>query len=115
MAKKENKEVTEVKAEELKLYTKKEIEAFIAEIGKKIVSDKPAYMHSMLAINQLLRQPNLPKLMDDELKEQLKDIWLKLIKSTGLQLANPPILFGYPEVHVVVDDSLEQPSVPPQG
>lgn len=105
MAKKETKEVVEVKSEETKPLTKKEIEAFVAEIEKRLVSDKPAYMHSMLGLNLILRQPNLATTLDNELKDQLKDLWLKLIKSTGLQLANPPILFGYPEIQVTVDDS----------
>ena len=78
-----------------KVYTKTEIEAFVAEIGRKVVDTNPAYLHSMLALNHILRQPNLKEQLDDELLEQLKDIWLKL-KTTGLLLQDPPVLFGIP-------------------
>jgi hypothetical protein len=98
---KDGEEMTEKTTEEKggepqKFYTKAEIEAFVAEIGRKVVDSNPAYLHSMLALNHLLRQPNLKDLLDSELKEQLKDIWLKL-KTTGLQVQDPPILFGIPD------------------
>ncbi len=79
-----------------KVYTKAEIEAFVAEIAAKVVDKQPAYLHSMLALNFILRQPNLNDLLDEDLREQLKDIWLKL-KTTGMQLQEPPILFGIPD------------------
>ncbi|MBP9837600.1 MAG: hypothetical protein KBC84_02690 [Proteobacteria bacterium] len=95
---KETKKVVEQSESAVKVYTKAEIEAFVADISKRVVGTKPLYMHAMLAVNQILRQPNLPDLLDKDLKEQLKDIWLKLIKSTDIQVANPPLLFGYPEI-----------------
>ncbi len=75
-------------------YSKEEIERFVADIGRRVVDSNAAYMHSLLALNHILRQPNLPEVIDDELRDQMKDIWVKLMKSTGLQLVNPPILFG---------------------
>src|SRR5262245_54884394 len=80
-----------------KIYTKKEIEQFISDIGRRVVDSNTAYMHSLLALNTILRQPNLSTLIDDELREEMKDIWVKLMKSTGLQLVAPPILFGIPD------------------
>ncbi len=77
-------------------YSRKELEAFIAEISSKVVGSSNAYMHSLLAINHLLRASNAEELLDAELKEQLRDLWVKL-KSNGLQLADPPLLFGIPD------------------
>ncbi|MFN8389768.1 MAG: hypothetical protein U0136_05715 [Bdellovibrionota bacterium] len=89
-----------------KLYTKPELEAFIAEIGRKVVDKNPAYLHSMLAVNHLLRQPNLKEVLDEEMKEQLKDIWVKL-KTTGITLNDPPVLFGIPENSINYDATSE--------
>jgi len=105
------KSVPEAKAEpaaaELpKIYTRKELEAFIVEIAAKVVDKEPAYLHSMLAMNHILRQPNLHELLDADLKEQLKDIWLKL-KTTGLQLQDPPILFGIDENSIEYGEAAE--------
>ena len=90
-----------------KVYTKKELEAFVAEISRKVVDSNPAYLHAMLSLNHLLRLPTLKELMDDDLKEQLKDIWVKL-KTTGiLQLQDPPILFGIPDNAINFDEPAE--------
>ena len=88
------------------VFTKAQLEAFVAEISRKVVDTNPAYLHSMLALNYLLRQPNLKELLDPDLKEQLKDIWLKL-KTTGLQLQDPPILFGIPDNAINYDATLD--------
>ena len=75
-----------------KSMTKKEVTAFLAEIENQIVDSDQNYLHSMLALNEVLRQPNAHKVLDKGLKEQARDLWLK-IKSTGLELEDPPILF----------------------
>lgn len=83
----------EVKIEEpVKVYTKSEIQAFVADLSKNIVDKSPAYLHSVLALNHILRQANLNSILDADLKEQLQDVW-KRLKSTGLELQDPPILF----------------------
>jgi hypothetical protein len=89
-------------------YTKAEIVDFIAEINKQIVSSTKSTMHSLLAINHILRAPNARQVVDADLKQQLKDIWLKL-KSSGLQLQDPPLLFGEPQV-VAYNDADEDAS-----
>lgn len=78
-------------------YTRKEVAGFIAEISKKIVDSNTAFFHSMITLNTLLRLPNAEEIFDEELKEQARDLWLKL-KSTGLQLTDPPLLFGVPNI-----------------
>lgn len=87
-------------------YSRKELEAFIAEISSKVVGSSNAYMHSLLAINHLLRASNAEELLDTELKEQLRDLWVKL-KSNGLQLADPPLLFGIPESQKTTPSAIE--------
>jgi len=90
--------------EPAKLYSKKELQAFVAEISRKVVDKEPAYLHSMLAMNHILRQPNLPELLDGDLKDQLKDLWVKL-KTTGLNLQDPPILFGIGDSAINYDET----------
>ena len=92
----EQAQTTEVASNDRE-YTKAEIVDFIAEINKQIVSTTKSTMHSLLAINHILRAPNARQVVDADLKQQLKDIWLKL-KSSGLQLQDPPLLFGDPQV-----------------
>ena len=78
--------------EEPKIYTKKEVQTFIAEISQRVLEPNTSHLHSVLAINHLLRQSNMPELLDGDLRDQLKDLWIKL-KSTGVQLNDPPLLF----------------------
>src|SRR5262245_46879872 len=80
-------------AGEPKIYTKREIQTFIGEISKRVLEPNTSHLHSVLAINHLLRQANMPELLDNDLRAQLKDLWIKL-KSTGMQLNDPPLLFG---------------------
>jgi len=84
----------DIKGEDRKVFTKAELESFVADIARRVVDSNSAYLHSFLALNQLLRQPEMASILDDELREQMRDIWVKLMKSTGLQMENPPILFG---------------------
>lgn len=76
-----------------KQMTKKELTSFLAEIEKQVVASDKNYLPSMLALNEVLRQPNAAKLLDKALKDQARDLWVK-IKSTGLELTDPPILFS---------------------
>ena len=75
--------------------TRDEVAALLTDIGQQLVSSSTAYTHSMVMLNNLLRNPDAVNLFDKDLKEQAKDLWLK-IKSTGLQLVDPPFLFGLP-------------------
>ena len=78
-----------------KLLSRAEFAEFLTEIAKKVLDTKGSNLHSMLALNELLRQPNANDMFTGELKDQARDLWLKL-KSTGLQLNHPPLLFGLP-------------------
>ena len=78
-----------------KALSRAEVSQYLTDIAKKILDTKGANLHSMLALNDLLRQPDANDLFTGELKDQARDVWLKL-KSTGMQLTDPPILFGLP-------------------
>ena len=82
--------------ESKKVYTREEIVVYLTEIAKKVLDTKSSYLHSMLALNELLRLPNAGELFTGDLKDQARDLWLKL-KSTGIQINDPPILFGLPK------------------
>ena len=100
-----------------KKYTRAEIQAFLADIAERVVDSDPAILHSVIALNHLLRQPEAKELFDDDIREQLADLWLK-IKASGLHLDNPPLLFEAPEASddesldsEIVDDSEEIPTL----
>ncbi len=81
-----------------KRYNREEAAAFLQEIARRLVSSEDASLHSMLAINQLLRSPGIEMVLDGDLREQARDLWLK-IKSTGIHLNDPPLLFGAVSSH----------------
>ena len=76
--------------------TKKQVKAYLADIEKKVINREGADMASLVAINDLLSLPNAEQLLDTELRTQIKDLWIKL-KSGGIQVDDPPLLFGLPE------------------
>lgn len=84
---------------EFKDYTKQDVQEFLAQISEKVVKNPGSYFHCMLALNSLLRLSNAAEIFDQNLKEQAKDLWVKL-KSTGLHLTDPPLLFGIPQGQV---------------
>lgn len=88
--------------------TRDELKVYLTEIEQRVIEGNTAYMHSLVAMNELLRRPEVPSLLDNELKTQMQDIWIKL-KSTGLQLVDPPLLFGLPQgFGAVQEDQIEE-------
>lgn len=79
-----------------KPYTKKELADFLELIDQRLNSSDDSYMHSILAFNHILRQPNASELLDEPMRKSARDIWAK-IKSMGIMLGEPPLLFGLPE------------------
>ena len=88
--------MAEAKVKEKK-WTKKEVQAFLDEMSKQIEEGNNAYVHSMLALNKVITLPNADDLFTADLKAKAKELWIK-VKATGLQLGEPPFLFGLPEV-----------------
>ena len=95
----EQMKVEPIDAEELpsqeKPLTREELASYIAEIARRLVATDDAALHSMLALNRIMRTPGIESVLDSDLKEQARDLWVK-IKSTGIHLDNPPLLFGLP-------------------
>lgn len=82
--------------ERRKSYTREELQAYLTDIEEKVIDSDEAYLHSVIAINELLNLPNADEIFDEELKGRVRDLWIKL-KSTGVHLNDPPLLFGLPE------------------
>ena len=89
----ENKREENGSLEVQKIYTREEVQEALSSIAQQVVGSQTAYLHSMVLLNQLLRLPNAVELFDADLKSQARDLWVK-IKSSGLQLADPPLLAG---------------------
>ena len=83
--------------QEIKQFTKKELEAFLSDIACQVVEGGAPPIHSIIALDRILRQPNSHEILDDGLKSQARDLWVK-VKSSGFELEDPPILFGAPSV-----------------
>jgi hypothetical protein len=69
---------------------------YISEIAEKTLLEDESKLHSVIAFNQILSDQEKISLLDEEMKDQLKDIWSR-IKAAGIQLVDPPLLFGLPE------------------
>ena len=79
-----------------KSYTREEVRETLDEIAKRMAESRTASMHAMLTLTHLLRLSNAAALFDEALTKQAKDLWLK-VKAAGVQLSDPPLLFGAPE------------------
>ncbi len=85
-------ETKEKPAELPAITTREELQQTLESIARSVVGSHSTYMHSMILLDHLLRLPNAREIFDEDSKEQARDLWLK-IKSTGLQLNDPPLLF----------------------
>ena len=94
---------------EAKALTKRDVVGFLADISEQIEDSQGNYLHSLIALNEILNQPNADKLFDTELKAKAKEIWIQL-KSSGLELNDPPLLFGIPDA-----DSEAKPKAAKKG
>ena len=78
------------KNESGKRYTKKELKAYVADLEEKVVGSTGAHLHSLIAINEILRSPGIESLLDEGLKGQLRDLWIKL-RSANCRCRTPSI------------------------
>lgn len=72
--------------------TKRELTAYLSDLNAQLEESPGNTLHSMVFFNQLLRDPEATKHLDDDLKIQAREIWTRL-KESGLELNEPPILF----------------------
>lgn len=70
--------------------TKEDIQKILERLAGSVVNSQ--FIQSMILLDQVLRQPNTRELFDSDMKDQARDLWVKM-KSTGLQLNDPPLLF----------------------
>lgn len=75
------------------LSTKEDLKVFLLNVRDKMMDEQAAAVYAMSALNYVLTVDNVYGLLDNENKELARDIWLRL-KQSGLQLKNPPLLFG---------------------
>ncbi len=93
---KTTKKSTESTSKSSKSISRQALADFIADISSKSISPNESLLHCAVAMNQILTNSDTAELLDEDLKKQLKDVWLKL-KNTGIDLIDPPSLFGLPE------------------
>jgi hypothetical protein len=77
-------------------YTREDLKSLLERISSEMVEREDVYLHSMLALDRIFRLPQADELLDEELKQQARDLWTK-VKSKGVNLEDPPLLFGLPK------------------
>lgn len=93
---KTTKKTSEVTTKSKNSVSRQALAEYIADISAKCLTPNESLIHCTIAINQILTNAESSALLDEDLKSQLKDVWLKL-KNMGIQLEDPPMLFGLPE------------------
>lgn len=76
--------------------TKADLKTFLLNVRDKMAEGAAAGIYGLSAINFVLNLPAIGMLLDNDNKELARDIWLR-IKQSGLQVRNPPMLFGEDE------------------
>ncbi len=76
--------------------SKEALMEYVQDISQKANKVGESRLHCAIAINQILSNSDYVGLLNDESKNTLKEVWLKL-KTDGIQLEDPPFLFGLPE------------------
>jgi hypothetical protein len=69
-----------------------ELKTFLTAVLDKLKEDPTSCMYATSALKYALGLQDIYKLLDNENRELARDTWLR-IKSTGLQVKNPPLLF----------------------
>jgi len=93
MAKEASKADKNKKTSASQAMTKKELKTYLADLSDKMKNEELPHLHTLVALDHLFRLPNARKLFDEELTSQAKQLWNEL-KSTGIDLTDPPVLFG---------------------
>lgn len=95
MAAKKEVKVKEKAPEELvsELKTAQDLKTFLVQVRQKLLEDVAPPVYTLAAMNLVLNRSDIYQLMSPEAEEVAKDIWTRL-KNRGIQLRNPPLLFG---------------------
>ena len=78
------------------ILSKADLKSFLMNVRDRMGEAIAAPIYVLSAMNFVLNQPGIYEWLDNENKEIARDIWLRL-KQSGLQLRNPPLLFGSDE------------------
>jgi hypothetical protein len=70
-----------------------ELLEFVSDVRDKLLKDEAAPIFAMAAMQQVMSLDAIYELLDEEVKEILQEIWVKLSQS-GFHLRKPPLLFG---------------------
>lgn len=70
-----------------------DLKSFLLCVRDGMADDTVAPIYAVSAINNILSNSKIYKMLDKENKELARDIWLR-IKQSGMQLKNPPMLFS---------------------
>ena len=76
--------------------TPADLREFLGSLRDKMSDQAAAPIYALSAMNYVLNLPEIYTLLDNENKELARDVWLR-IKQSGLQIKNPPLLFGEEE------------------
>ena len=70
-----------------------ELKTFLTMVRDKLFSNSAPPIYAVSALQYVFNHPEVYELFDKTNKEIAKEIWLKL-KQSGMQIKNPPLLFG---------------------
>lgn len=89
-----NVQVTPQVAEAMEQITSREdLKCFLAMVSQKMDQEQSPPIYVLTLMNHLMNLPNIYDCLDEENKETARAIWLRM-KQQGMQLRNPPMLFG---------------------
>jgi hypothetical protein len=74
-----------------------DLHSFLLNLRDRMSDETVAPIFALSALNQILNQPDIYKLMKQDSKELARDIWLRL-KQAGLHVNAPVLLFEPEEI-----------------
>ena len=75
---KTTKKTSEVTTKSKSSVSRQALAEYVADISAKCLTPNESLIHCTIAINQILTNAESSALLDEDLKTQLKDVWLKL-------------------------------------
>lgn len=73
--------------------SKEDLKKFLGMIVAEMDGEQAPPIYVLTLMNHILTLPNIYECLDEENKETARAIWLRM-KQQGMQLRNPPMLFG---------------------
>jgi len=77
--------------------SKEDLKKFLGMVVAEMDGEQAPPIHVLTLMNHLLTLPNIYDCLDEENKEIARAIWLRM-KQQGMQLRNPPMLFGEEQI-----------------